>query len=117
MPRSVEEIRAEQTESATLRNLSAVLDAKLTLASRLGLYEFEAGEEGLADCSEAFRMLGRSERRQIRELLNLMCSVPPPEGGGAPPRRTGNRLETGPERARRTAGGDRAEGGTAGRAA
>ena len=66
MPRSVEEIRAEQTESATLRNLSAVLDAKLTLASRLGLYEFEAGEEGLADCSEAFRMLGRSERRQIR---------------------------------------------------
>jgi hypothetical protein len=119
MPRSVEEIHAEQRGGATLRNLSSVLDEKLNLASRLGLYEFEAGEEGLTACSEAFRRLGRSERRQIGELLNLLCSVPRPDAGERQthPLRTQNRVRTDPERPGRTAGGDRTEGDTSARVA
>jgi len=56
-----------------MRNLMSVLDTKMTLANRLGIYEFEATEEGLVECSEAFRLLGRSERRQIEQLLDLLC--------------------------------------------
>ena len=73
MPRSIAEIRADASGQATLRNLMSVLDTKLTLASRLGVYEFEAANEGLMDCSEAFRRLGGSERQQIDQLLDLLC--------------------------------------------
>lgn len=72
MARNLEEIRKDQEGYATVRNLVAVLHDKLDLASRYGIYEFEATEEGLAACAATFEDLAHSEREQISRLLDLL---------------------------------------------
>jgi hypothetical protein len=72
MPRPLSEIRKDQEGSATVRNLVSVLHAKLELTSHYGVYEYEAGEEGLTACAAEFEQLARSEREQIGRLIELL---------------------------------------------
>jgi hypothetical protein len=76
MPRNLQEIRADQAGSMTVRNLVAVLDAKLRLGARYGVYEYEANQEGFHECSAIFQRLAADERRQVQELLDLLDSPP-----------------------------------------
>ena len=46
MPRTLEEIHRESSDSPTLRGLVGVLNEKLQLRARYALLEYEAGMEG-----------------------------------------------------------------------
>jgi hypothetical protein len=72
MARSLKKIREDQEGSATVRNLVSVLHAKLELSCHYGVYEYEAGEEGLTACATEFEHLARSEREQIGRLIELL---------------------------------------------
>ena len=72
MSRSLEQIRSERDGIATTRNLVAVLNIKLELAGRYGMYEYEAGEENNDACAAAFAELAKQEREQVARLLQLL---------------------------------------------
>lgn len=73
MARTLEDIRSDRVGRETLHNLVLVLEAKLSLAARLGVAEYEAGEDGLPMCADAFRRIADDDRRDIRSLLELLC--------------------------------------------
>lgn len=67
--RRLNDLRAAQPGDPTLQNLLNVLSAKLELCSRLPIYEYEAGSQGLDVCAEAFHTLAETERRSFNEIL------------------------------------------------
>jgi hypothetical protein len=66
------DLRKSQGEDATLRNLLAVLTAKLELSSRLPVCEWEAAHEQDASCAETFRRLAEEERRSCTYVLDCL---------------------------------------------
>jgi rubrerythrin len=72
--RSLNQIQQEQAGRRTLRNIAAVLQAKLELLTQYGAYEYDAGEEGMEDCAHLFRQLAQSERADVDRLLAVLAS-------------------------------------------
>jgi hypothetical protein len=73
--RSLNQIQQEQAGRRTLRNLAAVLQAKLELLAQYGAYEYDAGEEGIEDGARLFRELAQSERAQVDHLLSVLSNA------------------------------------------
>lgn len=67
--RRLNDLRASQPGDPTLQNLIAVLTAKLELCSRLPIYEYEAGSQGLQGAAQAFHRLGEVERESFDEVV------------------------------------------------
>jgi hypothetical protein len=53
----------------TLQNLLGTLSAKLELASRIPIFEYEAGVEGHEDVANVFAELGTIEHESFNQLL------------------------------------------------
>jgi hypothetical protein len=77
MSRALNQIRAGRPGQDTLYNLIATLDAKLELAGRLAVFEFEASEEGFDDCAEAFHRIASEDRAAIEALMDLVAARSP----------------------------------------
>jgi rubrerythrin len=71
--RSFDDIQQDQAGRRTLRNLATVLQAKLDLLAQYGAFEYDAGEEGLDDCSRLFRELAEDERLEVSRLLSALA--------------------------------------------
>jgi hypothetical protein len=67
--RRLSDVSRAQPGDVTLQNLLGVLVAKLDTCRRLPIFEYEAGSEGYAACSKAFRDLADAERASVNELL------------------------------------------------
>jgi hypothetical protein len=76
MPRSIEQIHRESSDSAALRGLIGVLNDKLQLRARYALLEYEAGMEGRREWSELYRIMTRLESDQITRLSAALASEP-----------------------------------------
>ena len=74
MPRSLEEIHRQTSDSPALRGLVAVLNEKLQLRARYALLEYEAGMEGRQEFSELYRVMSRIESDQIARLSAALAS-------------------------------------------
>ena len=74
MPRSLEEIHRQTSDSPALRGLVGVLNEKLQLRARYALLEYEAGLEGRRECSELYRVISRMESEQIARLSAALAS-------------------------------------------
>lgn len=70
--RRLNDLRAAQPGDPTLQNLLNVLSAKLELCSRLPIYEYEAGSQGLDVAAEAFRRLGEVERQSFNDIVSAL---------------------------------------------
>jgi hypothetical protein len=67
--RRLSDVSRAHPGDVTLQNLLGVLVAKLDTCRRLPIYEYEAGSEGYAVCSQAFRRLADAERESVNQLL------------------------------------------------
>jgi len=74
MPRTLEQIHRDDSDSSTLRGLVSVLHDKLQLRARYALLEYEAGAEGRPECSELYRALSRIESDQIARLSAALAT-------------------------------------------
>jgi hypothetical protein len=70
--RRLADLRRAQTDDPTLKNLLAILTAKLDLCARLPVCEWEAAHEGDAKCAAAFRRLAEEERRTSDYLADCL---------------------------------------------
>jgi hypothetical protein len=70
--RSLNDLRRSQTDDPTLKNLLAVLTAKLELCSRLPVCEWEAAHQNDAGCAATFRRLAEEERRSCTYVLDCL---------------------------------------------
>jgi hypothetical protein len=72
--RTLGDIQREADDTATVRNVVAVLSAKLDLQSRYGMYEYEASAANDHESADIFRSMQADERRHIDLLLDLLRS-------------------------------------------
>jgi hypothetical protein len=79
MPRTLEEIHKDHSDSPTLRGLVSVLHDKLELRARYALLEYEALMEGRSACSELYRVMSRTESDQIARLSAALVIELQPE--------------------------------------
>lgn len=70
--RSLNDLRRSQADDPTLKNLLAVLTAKLELCSRLPVCEWEAAHQNDATCAATFRRLAEEERRSATYVLDCL---------------------------------------------
>jgi hypothetical protein len=70
--RRLSDLGRAQPFGTTLRNLLAVLNAKLELCAALPVYEWDADREGYDECAAAFRRLAEAERRSCTDLLDSL---------------------------------------------
>jgi hypothetical protein len=70
--RRLADLRRSQANDPTLKNLLAVLTAKLELSSRLPVCEWEAAHQDDASCADMFRRLAEDERRSCSYLLDCL---------------------------------------------
>ena len=67
--RSLGDLARVRPADRTLQNLLGTLSAKLELASRIPIYEYEASVEGHEACATAFQDLAVVERRSFNDVL------------------------------------------------
>jgi hypothetical protein len=65
-------LRRAQPEDPTLKNLLAVLSAKLDLSARLPVCEWEAAQAGDAHSAAAFRRLAEEERESCALVVDCL---------------------------------------------
>jgi hypothetical protein len=82
MPRTLEQIHRESSDSPALRGLVGVLNEKLQLRARYALLEYEAAMEGRREYSDLYRVMTRIESDQIARLSAALASELELETGG-----------------------------------
>jgi hypothetical protein len=70
--RRIGELRRMQPGDATLKNLLALLTAKLELCEGLPVWEWEAGNEGHRERAAGFRALAADERRACMDIMEWL---------------------------------------------
>ena len=70
--RRIGELRRMQPADATMKNLLALLTAKLELCEGLPVWEWEAGHEGHREQAAGFRTLADAERRSAVDIMDRL---------------------------------------------
>lgn len=70
--RRIGELRRMQPADATMKNLLALLTAKLELCEGLPVWEWEAGNEGHREQAAGFRTLADAERRSCVDIMEWL---------------------------------------------
>jgi len=70
--RRIGELRRRQPADATMKNLLALLTAKLELCEGLPVWEWEAGNEGHREQAASFRRLADAERRSCFDIMDWL---------------------------------------------
>lgn len=68
MPRTLEAIHRDNSDTPALRGLVGVLHDKLQLRARYALLEYESGMEGRDEFAQLYRSLSRLESEHIARL-------------------------------------------------
>lgn len=81
-------LRRGQADDPTLKHLLGILTTKLELCSRLPVFEWEAADEGDANCAATFRRLAEEERHSCSYIIDCLQKHlerrASPAGGGQP---------------------------------